>query len=77
MNEEVTDVDISHPISTNATTQLKEIRKILPLRVLSKDDWDHWITKGYVIGSSAISREAARRLEEVLWEFGYKDPNDS
>ena len=76
MNKEVTGADISHPISANATTQLKEIQKNLPLRVLSEDDWNHWITRGYVIVRSAISCEAAKRLEEVLWEFDDKDPND-
>ena len=76
MNKEVTGADISHPISANATTQLKQIRKNLPLRVLSEEDWNHWITRGYVIVRSAISREAAKRLEEVLWEFDDKDPND-
>ena len=76
MNNEVTGADISHPISANATTQLKQIRKKLPLRVLSEEDWNHWITRGYVIVRSVISREAAKRLEEVLWEFDDKDPND-
>ena len=38
MNKVVTGADISHPISENATTQLKQIRKNLPLRVLSEED---------------------------------------
>ena len=76
MDKEVTGADISHPISAEATTLLKQIRKNLTLRVLSEEDWNHWITRGYVIVSSAISREAAKRLEEVLWEFDGKDPND-
>ena len=77
MNKEVTGADISHPISANATTQLKQIRKNLPLRVLSEEDWNRWITRGYVIVRSAISYEAAKRLEEVLWEFNDKYPNAS
>ena len=76
MNKKVTGAEISHPISANATTQLREIRKNLPLRVLSEDDWQHWITRGYVIVKNAISAEAAKRLEDVLWEFDAKDPND-
>ena len=43
---------------------------------MSEEDWNHWITRGYVIVRSAISRESAKRLEEVLWEFDDKDPND-
>ena len=29
--------------------QLKDIKKRLPLRVLSPADWEHWTTNGYVI----------------------------
>ena len=38
----------THPIATTSI-QLKDIRKTLPLHVLSKADWEHWTTKGYVI----------------------------
>lgn len=74
--QNVTAADISHPISSKVTTQLKDIKKTLPLRVLTEDDWQHWITKGYVIVRRAISPEAAARLESVLWDFDEKDPND-
>ncbi len=57
-------------------TQLKEIQKNLPLRVLSQEPWNHWITIGYVIVKNSIYPEAAQRLEKVLWEFDDKDPND-
>ena len=43
----------SHP-TTAATTQLRDIEKMLPLRVLSKEDWQHWITRGYVIVRQAV-----------------------
>ena len=61
----VTAADISHPISSKVTTQLKDIQKTLPLRVLSEEDWQHWITKGYVIVRQAISRDAAARLARL------------
>ena len=35
----------SHPTASEATTQLKDIRKTLPLRVLSQADWLHWTTR--------------------------------
>ena len=76
IDKEVTGADISQPISANDTTYLEQIRKKLPLRVLSEEDWNHWITRGYVIVRSAISRESAKRLEAVLWEFDDKGPND-
>jgi hypothetical protein len=68
--------EISHPTSAKVTTQLKDIRKTLPLRVLSAADWQHWITKGYVIVRQAVPRENVERLAALLWEFDEKDPDD-
>ena len=44
----------SHPTAAHLDIQLKDIRKRLPLRVLSEADWQHWITKGYVIVRQAV-----------------------
>lgn len=68
--------EISHPVSSKVTTQLKDIQKKLPLRVLSESDWQHWITKGYVIVRGAVPIENAERLAALLWEFDEKDPTD-
>ena len=68
--------DISHPVGAGLTTQLKDIQKTLPLRVLSDDDWHHWVTKGYVIVKQAVPAENLDRLVNLLWEFDEKDPND-
>lgn len=66
----------SHP-TTSATTPLKDIRKTLPLRVLSEDDWQHWITKGYVIVRRAVPADNVRRMVDLLWQFDEKDPGDA
>ena len=66
----------SHPTTRGVTTQLKDIEKTLPLRVLSPEDWDHWITSGYVIVRQAVPRENVQRLVDVLWAFDEKDPSD-
>ena len=68
--------EISHPLGAGVSTQLKDIEKMLPLRVLSEEDWQHWITKGYVIVKAAVPREKCERLAALLWEFDEKDPND-
>jgi ectoine hydroxylase-related dioxygenase (phytanoyl-CoA dioxygenase family) len=68
--------EISHPISASLTTQLKDIQKTLPLRVLSPEDWQHWITKGYVVVRNAVPIAQAQALADVLWEFDEKDPDD-
>ncbi|MEW7009392.1 MULTISPECIES: phytanoyl-CoA dioxygenase family protein [unclassified Lentilitoribacter] len=68
--------EISHPVSDKVTTQLKDIKKQLPLRVLSEEDWQHWITKGYVIVRKAVPQENVERLVDLLWEFDEKEPSD-
>ena len=65
----------SHPTAL-ASTQLKDIRKALPLRVLSADDWRHWITKGHVIVRQAVPAANVERLVDLLWRFDEKDPDD-
>lgn len=66
----------SHPNSTQTTTQLRDISKTLPLRVLSKDDWQHWISKGYVVVQQAVPPDNVERLADLLWRFDEKDPDD-
>ena len=68
--------EISHPVSTHLTTQLKDIVKTLPLRVLSEADWDHWTRKGYVIVRGAVPPEQATATAAAVWEFDEKDPHD-
>jgi hypothetical protein len=68
-------VDDSHP-TTTSTTPLHEIKKRLPLRVLSEADWEHWVTKGYIIVRQAVPQENIERLSKLLWEFDEKDPLD-
>ncbi|MFI5409841.1 phytanoyl-CoA dioxygenase family protein [Kaistia sp. UC242_56] len=65
----------SHP-TTHQETQLKDIAKTLPLRVLSEEDWQHWITRGYVIVRQAVPKENVERLVDLLWQFDEKDPAD-
>jgi hypothetical protein len=66
----------SHPTTNTTATQLKDFRKELPLRVLTAEDWNHWITKGYVIVRQAVPGHTVDRLVNLLWEFDEKDPND-
>ena len=66
----------SHPTSKGVDVQLKDIRKRLPLRVLSPADWQHWVTNGYVIVRQAVPGANVERLVRLLWDFDEKDPND-
>ena len=66
----------SHQTSSRVATQLKDIRKTLPLRVLSKEDFAFWQKNGYVIVRNAVPAENVERLKALLWAFEEKDPND-
>ncbi|MFH8786859.1 phytanoyl-CoA dioxygenase family protein [Streptomyces roseoverticillatus] len=59
-----------------ARTQLRDIRKKLPLRVLSPEDWEHWTTRGYVVVRQAVSADNVERLTRALWEFEDMVPGD-
>ncbi|QXC52457.1 phytanoyl-CoA dioxygenase (plasmid) [Agrobacterium salinitolerans] len=63
-----------HP-TDNSGVQLKDIKKRLPLRVLSDADWHQWTSKGYIIIREAADAELVGQLVNVLWEFDEKDPN--
>jgi hypothetical protein len=65
-----------HPTAHGIDTQLKDIRKTLPLRVLSQGDWEHWTSKGYVIVRQAVPAGNVERLADLLWRFDEKDPAD-
>jgi len=47
-----------------------------PLRVLSEDDWNFWITNGYIVIKKAVPAEQAQATANFLWEFEEKDPNN-
>ena len=66
----------SHQTSTKVSTQLKDIKKTLPLRVLSEEDFHHWQTRGYVIVRNAVDADHVQRLKDLLWQFEEKDPSD-
>ncbi len=68
-------IDDHHP--TAATdVPLHRIRKLLPLRVLSEDDWVHWTTRGYVIVPDAVPKANIEWLVALLYAFDEKDPED-
>ncbi len=54
--------------------QLRDIRKTLPLRVLSEADFAHWQRYGYVIVKQAVSSEQVQRTIDFLWAFQQLDP---
>jgi len=63
-------------VSYTYDTQLKDIEKTRPLRVLSEADWRHWITWGYVVVPNAVPAENVARTVDLLWEFQELDRTD-
>lgn len=63
--------------ATSSKQKLNDRSNGKPLRVLSEEDWQFWITNGYIVVKQAVPREQAERLANFLWEFEEKDPNDS
>nr|WP_295931784.1 phytanoyl-CoA dioxygenase family protein [uncultured Dyadobacter sp.] len=47
-----------------------------PLGLLTEDDWNFWITNGYIVIKNAVPKEQVARLAGFLWEFEEKDPDD-
>lgn len=66
----------SHPGARGQTTQLKDIQKTRPLRVLSEQDWQHWVTHGYVIVRQAVPLDKVNAVVDMLWQFQDMDPDD-
>ena len=65
-----------HPGVRGQTTQLKDIEKTLPLRVLSEADWQDWVSKGYVVVRNAVPKTQCNAVVDMLWQFLEMDPGD-
>jgi hypothetical protein len=66
----------AHPTSARVSVPLSKIRKKLPLRVLSPQDFAQWQRQGYAIIRNAVPAENVARLKALLWDFEDKDPDD-
>jgi ectoine hydroxylase-related dioxygenase (phytanoyl-CoA dioxygenase family) len=61
-------------LSYTSMQQLRELRKTLPLRVLSEGDFAHWQRHGYVVVKAAVPAAQVQRTVDFLWEFQECDP---
>lgn len=71
-----TDGPGDHPGVRGSAVQLKDIRKTRPLRVLSASDWQHWMTRGYVVLRNAVPQSLCDAVVAMLWDFEEMDPAD-
>ncbi|HSN08953.1 MAG TPA: hypothetical protein VLS85_07935, partial [Hanamia sp.] len=47
-----------------------------PLSLLTEEEWQFWITNGYIVIKNAVPKDQVKRLADFLWEFEEKNPND-
>ncbi|MBB5623825.1 ectoine hydroxylase-related dioxygenase (phytanoyl-CoA dioxygenase family) [Pedobacter cryoconitis] len=45
------------------------------LRLLTEQDWDFWITNGYVVIKNAVPRDQVKKTADYLWAYEGKDPD--
>ena len=65
-----------HPTARGFTTQLRDIRKTKPFRVFTAEQWEHWITRGFVILPQIVPAAQCEAVADMLWEFQEMDRND-
>jgi len=75
-NKNHQDIPGNPSTATSSTKKLNDRSNGVPLRVLSEEDWQHWIDNGYVIIKQAVSRKQADDTASFLWEFEEKNPHD-
>lgn len=75
-NKNHQDIPGNPSTATSSKIRLNDRSNGKPLKVLSEDDWKHWIDNGYVIIKQAVPREQAEETASFLWEFEEKDPSD-
>jgi hypothetical protein len=71
-----TDIPGNPSTAKSSNVRLNDRSNGKPLRLLSDEDWDFWVTNGYIVIKDAVPKEQVRRLADFLWEFEEKDPND-
>lgn len=75
-NQAHADIPGNPSTATSSHLKLNDRSANPALRVLSEEDWQFWVTNGYIVIKQAVPREQAERLAQFLWAFEEKDPND-
>ncbi|EAR10720.1 phytanoyl-CoA dioxygenase family protein [Reinekea blandensis] len=65
-----------HPGAVGPAKPLHQIIKTHPLRVMTEDDWQQWITHGYVVIRNLIPASLIEQVRQAVWAFEEMDPDD-
>ena len=60
----------------SSSLSLNQRENAEPLNCLTEEQWQHWISQGYVVVKAAISKEQANNTANFLWEFEENIPAD-
>jgi ectoine hydroxylase-related dioxygenase (phytanoyl-CoA dioxygenase family) len=71
------DIPGNPSVAKSSVHKLNDRSNGKPLRLLTEEQWNFWITNGYIVIKNAVPKENAERLANFIWEFEEKDPNDS
>lgn len=72
-NDAHKDIPGNPSTATSSAIKLNDRSNGKPLRVLSEEDWNFWITNGYIIIKNAVPREQALATAKFIWEFEEKE----
>ncbi|MCF2502660.1 phytanoyl-CoA dioxygenase family protein [Dyadobacter sp. CY107] len=71
-----TDIPGNPSTAKSSNVKLNDRSNGRPLGLMTEEDWDFWITNGYIVIKDAVPKEQVKKLADFLWEFEEKDPND-
>lgn len=62
--------------ATGTSIDLRTIKKSLPLRVFTPEQFEHWQSYGYAVVPNVLPQEKVEALKSFLWDFREMDKND-
>lgn len=71
-----TDIPGNPSTAKSSAVRLNDRSNGKPLQLLTEEQWDFWITNGYIVIKDAVPKEMAKATADFLWEFEEKDPKD-
>ncbi len=66
----------NNSVSNMHDVQLQDIRKQLPLKQLTPEQFEFWQHNGYLVLPGIVDPEAVKRTQDFLWEFQEMSPAD-
>ena len=67
----------NNSVSNLHDVQLRDIKKTIPLRQLTREQFQFWQQNGYVIVRGVVAEQDIEKTQKFLWEFQEMSPMDS